>query len=46
MEEEAAAIVSETDPSIATETYARRIWTARGGEWNATQVQRVLARAT
>lgn len=33
-----------THRSIAAELNARRIRTARGGEWSATQVQRVLAR--
>lgn len=34
-----------THRSIAEELNARRVRTARGGEWSATQVQRVLARA-
>lgn len=33
-----------THRSIAEELNARRVRTARGGEWSATQVQRVLAR--
>jgi len=34
-----------THRSIADELNVRRVRTARGGEWSATQVQRVLARA-
>jgi DNA invertase Pin-like site-specific DNA recombinase len=34
-----------THRSIAAELNTRRIRTARGGEWSATQVQRVLQRA-